>query len=52
LFFVRFMIEFIKQNQEDFEDDLLLNMGQMLSIPFIILGIVFMINKWPEKSES
>ena len=39
MFSVRFIIEFIKINQVNFEKGMLLNMGQLLSIPFIILGI-------------
>lgn len=39
LFTARFFIEFLKQNQVDFEKGMLLNMGQLLSIPFIIGGI-------------
>lgn len=39
IFFSRFCIEFIKNVQEDFEQDMLLNMGQLLSLPFIIWGI-------------
>lgn len=38
-FFPRFLIEFIKNNQEAFEETMVLNMGQCLSIPFILLGI-------------
>jgi len=39
IFVARFFIEFVKNNQEAFEDDLMLNMGQYLSIPFIAIGI-------------
>jgi phosphatidylglycerol---prolipoprotein diacylglyceryl transferase len=39
IFFTRFMIEFIKENQEPFEAGMVLNMGQILSIPFIIAAI-------------
>ncbi|WP_367275129.1 prolipoprotein diacylglyceryl transferase [uncultured Maribacter sp.] len=39
MFFARFIIEFVKENQVEFEDSLSLNMGQILSIPLIILGI-------------
>jgi len=39
MFFTRFMIEFIKEKQEAFEAGMALNMGQILSIPFIIAGI-------------
>jgi phosphatidylglycerol---prolipoprotein diacylglyceryl transferase len=40
LFTVRFLIEFIKEDQVDFEAGMALNMGQWLSIPFIIAGIL------------
>ncbi len=39
IFTFRFFIEFLKKEQVDFEKGLLLNMGQWLSIPFILLGI-------------
>lgn len=43
LFGMRFLIEFIKEPQVEFEKDMVLNMGQLLSIPFILLGIGFII---------
>lgn len=39
LFTQRFLVEFIKLSQEAFEDKLPLNMGQILSIPLIFIGI-------------
>lgn len=42
LWTVRFFVEFIKENQVDFEETMALNMGQWLSIPFILLGLYFM----------
>jgi prolipoprotein diacylglyceryl transferase len=39
LFGTRFLIEFIKNPQEEFEIGMTLNMGQWLSIPFILIGI-------------
>ena len=42
LFIARFLIEFVKADQSAFEAGMLLNMGQLLSIPFIIFGIVMM----------
>ncbi|NHF58641.1 hypothetical protein FK220_004780 [Flavobacteriaceae bacterium TP-CH-4] len=39
-FLARFLIEFFKENQVGFEDAMTLNMGQILSIPFIIVGLV------------
>lgn len=35
----RFFIEFLKHNQSTFEADMVLNMGQLLSIPFVLIGI-------------
>jgi len=43
LFGMRFLIEFIKEPQEAFEKNMLLDMGQILSIPFILAGIVLLI---------
>jgi prolipoprotein diacylglyceryl transferase len=40
IFTSRFFIEFYKENQVAFENELPLNMGQILSIPFIILGLL------------
>ena len=40
LFTARFLIEFIKEDQVRFEEYLPLNMGQLLSIPFIIIGFI------------
>ncbi|MDR0605483.1 MAG: prolipoprotein diacylglyceryl transferase [Bacteroidales bacterium] len=42
IFTARFFIEFVKENQVAFEENLSLNMGQFLSIPFVLLGIVFL----------
>ncbi len=43
IFIFRFFVEFVKINQVAFEDGMILNMGQLLSIPFIIIGITFMV---------
>lgn len=44
LFFTaRFILEFLKENQVGFEEGMTLNMGQLLSIPFILIGIGFVI---------
>lgn len=40
VFLTRFIIEFVKVEQEAFEKGMMLDMGQLLSIPFIILGAV------------
>ncbi len=39
----RFLIEFIKNDQVEFEANMTLNMGQHLSIPFVLLGIGFIV---------
>jgi len=43
LFTARFFHEFIKENQVAFEDNLSLNMGQWLSIPMVLFGIVILL---------
>lgn len=43
IFLPRFLIEFIKNDQVAFESGMTLNMGQWLSIPFILLGVFFVI---------
>ncbi len=48
LFLARFIIEFFKENQVAFENQMTLNMGQLLSIPFIVTGIILLI--WKRKS--
>ena len=39
MFSFRFLMEFMKENQESFENTLPINMGQILSIPFILVGL-------------
>jgi phosphatidylglycerol:prolipoprotein diacylglycerol transferase len=43
LFTLRFIDEFFKVSQEAFEDDMILNMGQILSIPLVLAGIIILI---------
>ena len=43
IFLPRFFIEFIKNNQEAWEASMAINMGQCLSIPFILAGIFFIV---------
>jgi len=42
-FGMRFLIEFIKEPQVEFEQTMLLNMGQLLSLPFILAGIALIV---------
>ena len=43
VFTARFVIEYVKENQVAFEEGMALNMGQLLSIPYIVIGIGFII---------
>ena len=43
IFTFRFLIEYTKDVQEAWEADMLFNMGQLLSIPFIIIGVYCML---------
>ncbi len=48
----RFLIEFIKNDQVAFEAGMPLNMGQLLSIPFVLLGIGFLIYAFVKKQPA
>ncbi|MBO5272882.1 MAG: prolipoprotein diacylglyceryl transferase [Muribaculaceae bacterium] len=61
----RFLIEFVKNNQVAWEESMTLNMGQWLSIPFVLIGIALIIyamkrprialeypNKFPDESNG
>jgi len=54
LFTARFLIEFLKNSQEDFEKGMVLNMGQWLSIPFILIGagLLLYLQKKPVKASD
>ena len=43
LFGLRIVFEFIKENQVDFENELPFNMGQLLSVPLVIAGIIILV---------
>ncbi|MEJ5286654.1 MAG: Prolipoprotein diacylglyceryl transferase [Candidatus Kapaibacterium sp.] len=45
VFTARFLIEFTKAPQADFEQYLPLSMGQILSIPFVLVGLYFLLRK-------
>lgn len=50
VFTARFFIEFVKENQEAFEDGMALNMGQWLSIPFVLIGLYFLFRAWQKRA--
>ena len=43
IFLSRIFIEFTKENQVDFESSMTFNMGQLLSVPFVLLGLYCML---------
>lgn len=52
IFLSRFFIEFLKRNQVDFEQNMTLDMGQWLSIPFVIAGFWFAYKGLKAKKEG
>ncbi len=52
VFTARFLIEFVKEDQVGFEAGMTLNMGQILSIPFVLAGIILLVikKKQPQKA--
>ena len=52
VFTFRFFVEFLKEDQSSFEAGMALNMGQLLSIPFVIAGIVFIVKSFKLKKEK
>jgi phosphatidylglycerol:prolipoprotein diacylglycerol transferase len=53
IFTARFILEFFKENQVGFENNMTFNMGQLLSLPYIFIGIGFIIfGLWKTKKPS
>ncbi len=52
LFTSRFFMEYLKETQVDWEKGLTFNMGQWLSVPFVIGGIFIMIYSYRKKKRS
>ena len=52
MFSFRFIDEFFKIDQVEFENGMILNMGQILSLPFILTGIVILILTVGKKRET
>ena len=51
-FGMRFLIEFIKEPQVMFEQSMALNMGQWLSLPFVVLGIAMLVYSYVKKQPA
>lgn len=55
IFGFRFFVEFIKEDQSAFEAGMILNMGQILSVPFVLMGLYYLLRKpiiQPTKSKK
>ncbi len=52
MFVIRFLIEFVKEVQSPFEEGMLLNMGQILSIPAIIAGVLILMYSLKNKKKE
>jgi prolipoprotein diacylglyceryl transferase len=52
VFTFRFFVEFLKENQSAFERGMILDMGQLLSIPFIIAGLIFITKSFKPKTKK
>jgi prolipoprotein diacylglyceryl transferase len=52
MFSFRFIDEFFKIDQVEFENGMILNMGQILSLPFILIGILILILTIGKKREA
>lgn len=55
LFTQRFLLEFLKENQVAFENGLPLNMGQLLSLPLIVVGAIVLaraVARGPENPDA
>jgi len=50
VFSTRFLVEFVKEQQVAFESGMILNMGQLLSIPLILLGIALFVFSFKNKT--
>ncbi|MBS4055924.1 MAG: prolipoprotein diacylglyceryl transferase [Bacteroidetes bacterium] len=50
IFGSRFFVEFLKEPQVGFESTMALNMGQWLSIPFVLAGVVIMYTGWKKRT--
>ena len=48
----KFILEFIKENQVAFESDMPLNMGQILSIPMVLMGLFFLLKSFQKVNEE
>jgi len=50
VFTARILLEFVKENQSDFEKGMFMNMGQLLSLPFVLIGLYFIFKSIKKKA--
>jgi len=50
VFSARFLVEFVKEKQAAYSSDLLLSTGQMLSVPFLVVGLILIILSLKQKA--
>ncbi len=48
---IRFVVEFVKERQNELDESFTLAIGQMLSIPFILIGLYFMFRPTKRKTD-
>jgi len=51
VFTLRFLYEFLKEDQVAFESTMALNMGQILSVPAVLLGVYFVVNSYRTRAQ-
>ena len=49
LFSLRFAYEFLKENQVEFEEEMAFNLGQMLSVPLVVVGVYILAASYRKK---
>jgi prolipoprotein diacylglyceryl transferase len=52
LFSFRFAVEFVKNNQVDFENRYMINMGQLLSLPAIVIGVMMLVYAYTTNNKN
>ncbi|HVD98731.1 MAG TPA: prolipoprotein diacylglyceryl transferase [Cytophagaceae bacterium] len=52
IFTLRFFYEFIKEDQVAFENSMQFNMGQLLSIPMVLIGIIVLVRSLVKKKKN
>jgi phosphatidylglycerol---prolipoprotein diacylglyceryl transferase len=52
IFGLRFFYEFLKENQEAFEANMSLNMGQWLSIPVVLFGVFALVQSFRNQAKN